>query len=64
MKRSLLLEIQNYTTDEEENELEQFLVGCASISYDKSRQDVIQLVQEMVTSMQASMHVTVTHSWR
>ena len=50
-----------YLTEEEEDELEQFLAGCASIGYGKSRQQVIQLVQEVVTCK--GMHVTVTHGW-
>jgi len=50
-----------YLTDEEEDELEQFLADCAAIGYGKSRQQVIHLVQEVVTSK--GMHVTVTHGW-
>ena len=50
-----------YLTDEEEDELEQFLAGCAAIGYGKSWQQVIYLVQEVVTSK--GMHVAVTHGW-
>ena len=39
---------QKYLTDEEEDELEEFLVGCASVGFARSRQQVIELVQEVV----------------
>ena len=49
------------TDEEEEEELETFLTGCASVGYARSRQQVIQLVQEVVS--RKGMIVTVTHGW-
>ena len=37
-----------YLTDEEEEELEDFLIGCASVGYARSRYQVMQLVGEVV----------------
>ena len=52
---------QKYLTDEEEGELELFLTGCASVGYARSRQQVLQLVQEVMSNK--GMPVTVTHGW-
>ena len=50
-----------YLSDEEEDELEEFLVGCASLGFARSRQQVIELVQEVVTRKQRD--VRVSHGW-
>ena len=50
-----------YLTDEEEDELENFLTGCASIGFARSRQQVIAVVQEVVN--RKGMRVTVTQGW-
>ena len=47
-----------YLTDEEENEL---LMGCASVGYARSHQQVIQLMQEVVNRKGLPAHVT--HGW-
>ena len=47
-----------YLTDEEENELEEFLVGCASVGYARSCQQVIQLMQEVVIRKGLPVRVT------
>lgn len=39
-----------YLNDEEESELVNFLVGCASVGYAKSKQQVIMLVRSIVES--------------
>ena len=39
-----------YLSDEEEDELEEFLVGAAAVEYARSRQQVIQLVQDVSPS--------------
>ena len=52
---------QKYLTDEEEEELENFLTGCASVGFAKSRQQVIELVQEVVH--QKGLNVRVSHGW-
>ena len=36
-----------YLTDEEKEELEEFLAGCASVGFARSRQQVLELVQEV-----------------
>ena len=50
-----------YLNDEEENELEDFLTGCASVGFARSRQQVIQLVQEAVS--RKGLNATVTNGW-
>lgn len=49
---------QKYLSDEEEAELEGFLVGCASVGFARSRQQVIELVQEVVNR-----NARVSHGW-
>ena len=49
-----------YLSDEEEDELEEFLVGAAAVGYARSRQQVIQLVQD-VTRKGLAVHVS--HGW-
>ena len=49
-----------YLTDEE-NEPEKFLMGCVSVGYARSHQQVIQLVQEVVISKGLPVHMT--HGW-
>ena len=50
-----------YLTDEEEVELERYLTHCSSVGFSRSRQQVIQIVQEVVTHK--GMVATVTHGW-
>ena len=50
-----------YLNDEEEDELEDFLTGCASVGFARSRQQVIQLVQGVVS--RKGLNATVTHGW-
>ena len=50
-----------YLTDEEEMELVEFLTGCASVGYARSRIQVTQLVQEVVSKK--GLQVTVPHGW-
>ena len=39
---------QRYLNEEEEEELSNFLIGCASIGYARSRRQVISLVEDVV----------------
>ena len=41
--------LKNYLTDEEEASLVDFLIGCASIGYAKSRKDVLAIAQQIVS---------------
>ena len=50
-----------YLTDEEEEELEEFLSGCASVGFARSRQQVLELVQELVN--RKGYAVRVSHGW-
>ena len=50
-----------YLTIAEEEELEEFLVGCASVGFARSRQQVLQLVQEVVNRKEYN--VQVSHGW-
>ena len=50
-----------YLTDEEESELEDFFVGCASVGIARSRQQVLELVREAVNHKGLS--VRVSHGW-
>ena len=50
-----------YLTDEEEEELEEFLAGCASVGFARSRQQVLELVQEVVNRKGHT--VRVSHGW-
>ena len=51
-----------YVADEEEEESEEFLSGCASVSFARSRQQVLELVQEVVN--RKGYTVRVSHGWR
>ena len=48
-------------TDEEESRLADFLVGCATIGYAKSRKEVLAIVQQIFDSRNAG--VVVTKGW-
>ena len=50
-----------YLTVEEEEELEDFLIGCASVGYARSRYQVMQLVGEVVSHK--GLATGVTHGW-
>ena len=50
-----------YLTNEEEEELEEFLSGCASVGFARSQQQVMELVQEVVNRKGYSVHVS--HGW-
>jgi hypothetical protein len=49
---------ERYLSDEEENE---FLIGCASVGFAKSRFQVIELVQELMRHK--GRNVSVSHGW-
>ena len=50
-----------YLTDEEEEELEEILAGCASVGFARSQQQVLELVQEVVN--RKGYMVRVSHGW-
>ena len=50
-----------YLTDQEEEELESFLCGCASVGYARSRQQVMELVQEVIN--RKGVKVVLSHGW-
>lgn len=50
-----------YLTNEEEEELEEFFSGCASVGFARSQQQVMELVQEVVNRKGYSVHVS--HGW-
>ena len=50
-----------YVADEEEEESEEFLSGCASVGFARSRQQVLELVQEVVN--RKGYTVRVSHGW-
>ena len=52
---------QKYLTDKEEEELNEFLVGCASVGFARSWQQVLELVQELVN--RKGLNVRVSHGW-
>ena len=47
-----------YLFDDEENELEVFLLGCASIGYAKTHEEIIALTQQIMTSRGSTKVVT------
>ena len=50
-----------YLTDTEENELEKFLLGCASVGYAKTRKEVIALAKQIM--MSCGINKEVTSGW-
>ena len=50
-----------YLTDEEEEELEEFLAGCASVGFARTRHQTLELVQEVVNRKGYTVHVS--HGW-
>ena len=50
-----------YLTDEEEEELEEFLAGCASVGFTRTRHQTLELVQEVVNRKGYTVHVS--HGW-
>ena len=50
-----------YLTDEEEEELEKFLIGCASVGFARTRQQVLALVQDVV--LKKGRAAQMTHRW-
>ena len=50
---------EKYLFDEEESELEEFPISCASVGFAKSRNQVIELVQELMK--RKGRKVTVSH---
>ena len=52
---------EKYLTEEEGRELEEFLIGCASVGFAKSRSQVLELVQELLR--RKGRNVTVSHGW-
>ena len=45
-------------TDEEESRLADFLVGCATIGYAKSRKDILAIIQQILDSRNAGVVVS------
>ena len=52
-----------YLTDEDEAKLVQFLVGCASVGYAKSRRDVLAIALQMVNARNPDCDVELTKGW-
>jgi len=52
-----------YLTDPEEEELVNFLSGCAALGYARSKRDVIALVQQVVAT-KGTKRALVTDGWR
>ena len=53
---------QRYLSDDEEEELVRFLLGCASVGYAKTRKEVLSLVQSQVLRYQ-SVDRPISHGW-
>ena len=51
-----------YLSDEEEEELVRFLLGCASVGYPKTRKEVLGLVQMQVFRARG-IERPITHGW-
>ena len=49
---------KNYLTDEEEASLVDFLVGCATIGYAKSRKEVLAIAQQIVSTRKPGVEIT------
>ena len=49
---------KNYLTDEEEASLVDFLIGCASIGYAKSRKDVLAIAQQIISTHKPGVEIT------
>lgn len=49
---------KNYLTDEEEASLVDFLVGCATIGYAKSRKDVMAIAQQIISTRKPDVEIT------
>ena len=49
---------KRHLTDEEETQLVDFLVGCASVGYAKSRMDVLAIAQQIVSARNPNVEVT------
>ena len=52
-----------YLTDEEEDRLVEFLVGCASVGYAKSRRDVLAIAQQVFNARNPDSDVELTKGW-
>ena len=52
---------KRYLSDEEEDELVQFLLNCASVGYPRSRMEVIAIVQQICD--QRNIDAVVSHGW-
>ena len=50
-----------YLTEQEENELEDFLCNCARVGYARTRLQVLALIQHVVR--EKGLNVTVTNGW-
>ena len=53
--------LTKYLSDVEEEELVQFLLGCSSIGFAKSRKQILAIIQSVVH--QKGINVTVTNGW-
>ena len=47
-----------YLTDQEEEELANFICGCASMGYAKTKKDILAIVEEIVASKGRQVHVS------
>ena len=54
---------RTYLTDEEEDRLVEFLVGCASVGYAKSRRDVLAIAQQIFNARNPGCEVELTKGW-
>jgi hypothetical protein len=50
-----------YLTDEEEDELVCFVIGCAEIGYSYTRKDILELVQEIL--IRKEIFTVISHGW-
>ena len=50
-----------YLTNQEENELVCFVIGCAEFGYSYTRQDILDLVQEILIRKDVS--INISHGW-
>ena len=54
---------KKYLTDEEEASLVEFLVGCASVGYAKSRRDVQAIAQQIANAHNPGPEIEITKGW-
>ena len=52
-----------YLTDDKEDRLVEFLVGCTSVGYAKSRRDVLAIAQQIFNACNPDCDVELTKGW-